>query len=96
MKVGKTDHSTLSGWSAVGALVMIVLTKALTALVLAYPLAWLATAVFGGGSASALRALFAEGHLSYWRCVGLFAIWHVARLRIKLSGPAQIEIQGDR
>ena len=94
MTVGKTDHSTLSGWPAVGALAMIVITKVITALVLAYPLAWLASAVFGGGSASALRALFAEDHLSYWRCVGLFAIWHVAQIRIKFSGPGQIKLEG--
>ena len=92
--MGKTDNATLSGWPAVGALAMIVITKAITALVLAYPLAWLASAVFGGGSASALRALFAEGRLSYWRCVGLFAIWYVAQIRIEFSGPWQIKLAG--
>jgi hypothetical protein len=93
MTVGKTDHFTLSGWSAVGALVMMVLTKVIAALVLAWPLAWLASAVFGGGSA--LHAIFGD-HLSYWRCVGLLVIWHVARLRIRFSGPSQIQIEGDR
>ena len=92
MTVGKTDHPTLSGWPAVGALAMIVLTKVITALVLAYPLARLASAEFGGGSA--LRALVGEGHLGYWRCVGLFAIWHLARIRIKFSGPWQIKLEG--
>ncbi len=90
----KTDNATLNGWPAVGALAMILLTNVSTALVLAWPLAWLASAVFGGGSASALRALFAEGHLSYWRCVGLFAMWHVARIRIKFSGPWQVKVEG--
>jgi hypothetical protein len=94
MTIGKTDNSTLSGWSAVGALATVTATKVLTALVMSFPLSWLASYVFGGGVA--LRALFGPDGLSYWRCVGLFAIWHVARIRIKYSGPAQIEIQGDR
>lgn len=56
MTVRTSNDHTLTGWPAVGALAMIVLTKVITALVLAWPLAWLASAVFGGGSASALRA----------------------------------------
>ena len=94
MTVGKTDHFTLRGWPAVSALVMIVLTKALTTFVLAYPLAWLANHEFAAGEA--IRAIFGTDRVGFWRCVGLFAIWHVARIRIKISGPAQIEILGDR
>lgn len=93
MTVRKTDHSTLTGWSAVGALATIAVTKTLTALLMSFPLAWLASHVFGGGVA--LRALFGEDHLRYWRCVGLFAIWFTARIRIKFSGPAQIKLVGD-
>jgi hypothetical protein len=93
-KPGKTDQFTLSGWSAAGALAMIAVTKALTALVLSYPLVWLANHEFATGGA--IRAVFGTDQVSYWRCVGLFAIWHVAQIRIKLSGPAKIEIQGDR
>jgi len=94
MTIGKTDHSTLSGWSAVGAFLTMALAKAITALVLAYPLSWLGSEVFGGGIAA--RILFGQSGLSYWRCVDLFAIWNVARIRVKFSGPAQVEIQGDR
>lgn len=94
MKAAKTDHFTVTGWSAVGALVMIVLAKALTALVLSYPLVWLVNKEFATGGA--IQAVFGTDHVSYWRCMGLFAIWHVARIRIKFSGPAQIEIEGKR
>lgn len=94
MKIAKTDQFTLSGWSAVGALVMIVFAKAATALVLSYPLVWLANKEFATGGA--IRAVFGTDQVSYWRCVGLFAIWHMARIRIKFSVPAQIEIVGDR
>lgn len=93
MTVRKTDHPTLTGWSAVGALATIALTKVLTALVMSLPLTWLVSRVFAPG---AVRAVFGADQVSYWRCVGLFAIWFTARVRIKFSGPAQIEIQGDR
>lgn len=93
MTVRKTDHSTLTGWSAVGVLATITVTKALTALVMSFPLAWLINHVFGAG---AIRAIFGASHFSYWRCVGLFAIWFAARVKIKFSGPAQIKIEGDR
>lgn len=94
MTVGKTDHLTLGGRSVAGALATIVLAKALTALVLSYPLVWLVNREFAAGGA--LRAVFGTDQVSYWRCVGLYAIWHVARIRIKFSGPAQIEILGNR
>jgi len=90
--VRNTDHSTLTGWSAVGALATIAITQTSTALLIAFPLSWLASKVFGGGIA--LHALLGENHLSYWRCVGLYAIWFAARVRIKFSGPAQIAIEG--
>ncbi len=88
--VGKTGHAT--GWSTVGILATITITKALTALVMAFPLAWLVNQIF---SACAIHAIFGSDRLSYWRCVGLFAIWFAARIRIKFSGPAQIRIEGD-
>lgn len=94
MTVRKTGPSTLTGWAAVGALAAIVITQTLTAVVMAFPLAWLASKVFGGGVA--LHALLGENHLSYWRCVGLYMIWFAVRVRLKFSGPAQIEITGDR
>lgn len=91
--VRKTDHLTLTGWSAVSALVTITLTKALTALVMSLPIAWLVNHVFAAG---VIQAIFGTYHFSYWRCVGLFAIWFSARVQIKFSGPAQIKIEGDR
>lgn len=47
---------------------------------------------FGGGVT--LHAILGENRLTYWRCVGLYAIWFAARVRIKFSGPAQITIEG--
>ncbi len=91
--VRKTNDLTLTGWPAVGALAMIAITKALTAFVMAYPLAWLASHIFATGEL--LRFVFGAEGLSYWRCIGLFALWHVARARIKFSGPTQIQIEGD-
>jgi hypothetical protein len=41
MTVRKSNHLTLTGWPAVGVLATITVTKALTVLVMAYPLAWL-------------------------------------------------------
>ena len=86
----KTDHAT--GWSAVGALAAIAITQSLSALLASFPLSWLASKIFCQGVA--LHALLGSDRLSYWRCVGLFAIWFTARIRIKFSGPAQIEIEG--
>ena len=91
--VRNTDHSTLTGWSAVGALATIAITQTLTALLMSFPLSWLASKVFGG---VALHALIGENHLSFWRCVGLYAIWFAARIRIKFSGPTHITIEGKR
>jgi hypothetical protein len=78
----------------VGVLATIAAIRALTALVLSYPLVWLANKEFASGGA--VRAAFGTDHVSYWRCVGLFAIWHVARIQIKFSGPEQIKMEGDR
>ena len=94
MTVRKADNSSLTGWPAVGAFATIAVTKALTALVMSLPIAWLVSEIFATGSI--LRFLFGTDGLSYWRCLGLFAIWFAARVRIKFSGPAQIEIHGDR
>lgn len=92
MKVAKPDQFTLRGWSAVGSFLMIVLAKALTALVVSYPLVWLVNYEFAAGGT--IRAIFGTNQISYWRCVGLFAIWQVARIRIKFPNPGMIEIEG--
>ena len=94
MTVRNSNNITLTGWPAVGVLATIAAIRALTALVLSYPLVWLANKEFASGGA--VRAAFGTDHVSYWRCVGLFAIWHVARIQIKFSGPEQIKIEGDR
>jgi hypothetical protein len=88
--VGKTTHPT--GWSAVKILATITITKALTAVVMSFPLAWLVNHVFAAG---AVHAIFGADYFSYWRCLGLFAIWFTARIRIKFSGSAQIKVEGD-
>jgi len=90
--VGKTDHVNLTGWPAVSVLLALMTTRVLTILVISSPIAWLINHVF---AASAIRAIFGADHFSYWRCVGLFAIWHSARVRIKISGLAQIKMEGD-
>lgn len=86
MTVSNSNNITLTGWPAVGVLATIAATRALTALVLSYPLVWLANIEFASGGA--VQAAFGTDHISYWRCVGLFAIWHVARIQIKFSGPS--------
>ncbi|MFP5209394.1 MAG: hypothetical protein ACLGRW_08900 [Acidobacteriota bacterium] len=93
MTVRNSNDLTLTGWPAVGVLATIIVTQTLTALVMAYPLAWLVTHEFSPGI---LHLLWGEDHLSYWRCVGLFALWHAARVKIKVSGPApeRKEIRG--
>jgi hypothetical protein len=89
--IRKTDHVT--GWSAVSFLATITATKALTAFVIAFPITWLVRHILG----SALLGLaFGADGFTYWRCVGLFGVWFVARLKIRFSGPSQIELQGDR
>ena len=65
------------------AILMLVVTNGLTALVMALPITWLVNHVF---SASAIHAIFASDRLGYWRCVGMFAIWFAAKGRIKWSG----------
>jgi hypothetical protein len=93
MTVRNSNRLTLTGWPAVGVFATITITKALTALVMSLPLTWLFNRVFATG---AVRAIFGADRVSYWRCVGLFAIWFTARIRIKFSGPARIQIEGDR
>lgn len=90
-----TDRNTehVTGWSAVGVLATIAVTKALTALVMSFPITWLVRHIFAGAP---LRVVFGVDGLSYWRCVGLFVTWFAARVKIKFSGPALIEIEGDR
>ena len=82
----------VTGWAAVGYLVTVAITKVLTALLMSYPIMWLVRKIFG---AALLRFAFGTD-LSYWRCVGLFLIWFLARVKIKFSDEALIEIQGDR
>ena len=89
--IRKADQVT--GWPAVGVLMALTVTKALTALVMSFPIAWLINHVFASGT---IRAIFGADRVSYWHCVGMFAIWFAARLKIKFSGPALIEIEGDR
>lgn len=93
MTIRNSSHLTLTGWPAVVVFVTMGLTKALTILVLSLPVAWLANRVF---AVDAIHVIFGADRLSYWRCVGLFAIWHSARLRIKISGRSQVEIAGNR
>ena len=88
----KTDHVT--GWSAVAFLATIAIKNALTALVMSFPITWLISHIFANGRA--IHVVFGADGLSYWRCVGLFVIWFTARVRIKFSGPALVEIEGDR
>jgi hypothetical protein len=76
----KDEGSTLKGWPAVSAFLMLVVANALTALALALPTSWLVNRVF---AASAIHAIFASNQLGYWRCVGVFAICFAAKGRIK-------------
>jgi hydrogenase/urease accessory protein HupE len=92
MTTRKTDDLTLTGWPAVGVVAIITVTKALTALVMSLPIARLVNRVFAAGS---IHVIFGADRLSYWRCVGLFAIGLASRVKIKFSGPAQIKIDGD-
>jgi hypothetical protein len=89
--VRNKDHRTLSGWSAVKALATIAISKALIVCVVSLPIVWLVNFVFAPGAIH-----FVFGRFSYWRCVGLFAIWHSARARIRISGPSPLVIEGDR
>jgi hypothetical protein len=65
---------------------MLAVTPALTALVMAVPIEWLVSEVF---SAAVIHAIFGVEHLGYWRVVGLFAIWFATRARIKVHGPRE-------
>jgi hypothetical protein len=87
----KTDHVT--GWYGVGVLATIAAARMLTALVISFPTTWLVRHIFADAP---LRFVFGADGFSYWRCAGLFVIWFTARVRVKFSWPAQIEIQGER
>lgn len=80
----RTHQLTLKGWPAVSAMITLLLTKALTILVLSLPITWLVNHIFAAG---AIHAVFGADHYNYWRSVGLFAIWHATRGRITFSGP---------
>lgn len=84
MAARNSNDLTLTGWPAVGVFATITITQALTALAMAYPLSWLVSHEFSPGI---IHLLWGEDRLSYWRCVGLFALWHAARVKIKVSGP---------
>lgn len=86
-----TDHVT--GWSAVAFLARIAIEKMLTAVVSSFPIMWLVRHTVADAT---LRFVFGADGFSYWRCVGLFAVWFTAQVRIRFSGPALIEIEGDR
>ena len=81
----KGESLTLTGWSAVPVFLMVTVTQVLTSLVMPLPITWLVNHVF---SANAIRAIFATDRLGYWRCVGLFAIWFAATVRIKWTWKA--------
>jgi hypothetical protein len=78
------EGKTLTGWPAVRMFLMLAVTPALTALIMASPIAWLVSKVF---STLAIRAIFGVERLGYWRVAGLFAIWFATRARIKVHGP---------
>ncbi|MFP5277378.1 MAG: hypothetical protein ACLGPM_09690 [Acidobacteriota bacterium] len=92
MSVRNSNHLTLTGWPALALLVTIALTRALTILVMSLPIAWLVNRVF---AASAIHAICGTDHFSGWRCVGVFAIWFMARFKIKFSGPSPSEKEGN-
>ena len=76
----KDESLTLTGWPAVPVFLMLAITQVLTPLVMSLPITWLVNHVF---SANAIHAIFASDRLGYWRCIGLFAIWCAATVRIK-------------
>ncbi len=92
MSVRNSNHLTLTGWPAVGAMMALAAIRSLTALLAAVPILWLGRHIFDG---VLLRFAFGADGLTYWRCVGLFAIWFAARVKIKFSGPTQIQMKGD-
>lgn len=75
----KDEGLTLTGWLAVPVFLMMAITQVLTALVMSLPITWLVNRVF---SANAIHTIFASDRLGYWRCVGMFAIWFAAKVRI--------------
>jgi hypothetical protein len=87
----ETDHVT--GWSAAGILATITVTRALTAFVISFPITWLVRHIF---ATAPLGFAFGADGFTYWRCVGLFAVWFAARVKIKFSGPAPINVEADR
>ena len=75
----RDESVTLRGWPVVPVFLMVAMTQVLTALVMSLPITWLFNHVF---SANAIHAIFASDRLGYWRCVGIFAIWFAAKVRI--------------
>ena len=76
----KDENLTLTGWQAVPVFLMMMCTQAFTALAMALPIKWLVNLVFG---TSLIHAIFASDHFGYWQCVGIYAIWFAAKVRIK-------------
>lgn len=73
---------TVTGWAAVPIFLMWVFVQGITALVMSLPITWLANHIF---SSALIHAVFEADQLGYMQCVGLFAIWHCARARIKFT-----------
>lgn len=82
----KDQNSTLTGWSAVPAFLMLAVTPALTALTISGPIAWLANRVL---STSLIKTVFGVEQLGYWRVVGIFAILFAAKFKIKFHGSSK-------
>jgi hypothetical protein len=85
--VQKKDHVT--GWTAVGLFATVILARALTAFVMSIPITWLARHIFAHAT---LALAFGSDGLTYWRCVGLFAVWFAATMKIRFSG----QVDADR
>ena len=82
----KDESVMLKGWPAVPAILMLAVTPVLTVLVVSIPAAWLINHVF---AANLIHSVFSVEHLGYWRVVGLFALWSVAKFKIKFEGPSK-------
>lgn len=85
--VHEKDHVT--GWTAMGLFAAVTLARALTALVMSIPITWLVSHIFAHAT---LVLAFGPDGLTYWRCVGLFAVWFAARMKIRFSG----QVDADR
>ena len=76
---GESKYVKLRDWDAVMAASGVLLSYAVTALLMSWPMAWLVNHTFAPG---AIREVFGGHRLSYWQCVLVFAIWHCAKVRV--------------